>query len=377
MKNRALRPTVSGIVLYLLLLAISIFSCAPSRKQIIDFQAVKFSGSPKNIIFLIGDGMAVAHVSAHIYWKGVGKTIFEKFPVVGFHKSHAYDYRVTDSAAGATAFACGQKTTLGAIGVLPPDDRPCETILEFLSKQGFATGMVTTCTATHATPACFVSHRESRAYTEEIALDYLRTPFDCLISGGGNMFEQRPDKINLVDTFLARGYVVQRGTHFKGLPLDGSHPFLNFTHELEPPTASAGRTYLPYATRLSCNFLQKRSDKGFFLMVEASQIDWASHTNDRNWLRAEMEDFDRTVTQALEFAASNGETLVIVTGDHECGGFALTQTELRKQFNPKFSTKVHTAALVPVYAYGPQAQLFSGIYENTEIYFKMRLAIGL
>ena len=376
MKNCALASPFPGFACCLLFLAIRGFSCAPSNKQTVDLQAVQFAKRPKNIIFLIGDGMGAAHVSAHIYWMGVGKTIFEKFPVLGFHKSHAYDYRVTDSAAGATAFACGQKTTLGAIGVLPPDDRPCPTILEDLDRLGYATGMVTTCTATHATPACFISHRELRAFTEDIALDYLRTPFDCLIAGGENLFNLRPDKINLLDSLRARGYVVRQGISFKNLPLDGSKPFVNFTHEMEPPTASAGRGYLPPATRLACNFLQKRSKKGFFLMVEGSQIDWASHTNDRDWLRAEMADFDKTVRAALEFAASNGETLVVVTGDHECGGLALTQTELRKQFQPTFSTKVHTATMIPVYAYGPQAELFSGIYENTEIYFKMRAALG-
>lgn len=379
MKNRVC-PAPRGFAFYLLKVALILFlfasSCSTSKEQITDYKTVKFKGRPKNIIFLIGDGMGTAQVSAHIYWKGVGKTIFEQFPVTGFHKTHAYDFRVTDSAAGATAFACGQKTTLGAIGVLPPDEHPCPTILEFLEEKGFATGMVTTCTATHATPACFIAHQELRALTEEIAFDYLQTPFDCLIAGGEHLFSQRPDKLDLEDSLKSRGYVVRHGTSFKNLPLDGSRPFVNFTHEMEPPTASAGREYLPRATRLACNFLQKRSDKGFFLMIEGSQIDWACHTNDRNWLRAEMADFDQTVQEALDFASSNGETLVVVTGDHECGGLSLTQAELRKQFKPSFSTKVHTAVMVPVYAYGPKAELFSGIYENTAIYFKMREVLG-
>ena len=374
MKNRVHLSALNGFAFYFFL---TLLSCTASRTPAIDFQAVKFAERPKNIIFLIGDGMAAAQVSAHIYWMGAGNTVFEKFPVVGFHKSHAYDYRVTDSAAGATAFACGHKTTLGAIGVLPPDNRPCPTILEDLERKGFATGMVTTCTATHATPACFIAHRELRALTEEIATEYLITPFDCLIAGGENLFNKRFDHLNLVDSLKARGYVVRRGTSFKNLPLDGAKPFVNFTHEMEPPTASSGRDYLPRATRLACNFLEKRSEKGFFLMVEGSQIDWAGHTNDRRWLRAEMLDFDKTVQAALEFAASNGETLVIVTGDHECSGLSLSQSELRKQFTPEFSTKVHTAALVPVYAYGPKAQLFSGLYDNTDIYFKMRSALEL
>lgn len=367
------RQGITGLFSLILLM----FSCAAPKHTLPDLRSLSFPGRPKNIIFLIGDGMATAQVSAEIYWAGIGHSVFEQFPVVGFHKSHSFDYRVTDSAAGATAFSCGHKTTNGAIGVLPPDDHPCETILEELDHMGYATGMVTACTATHATPACFIAHRELRAFTEEIALDFLKTPFDCLIAGGEDLFDKRPDHLNLVDSLKARGYVVRRGTSLKNLPLDGSAPFVNFTHTMEPPTASGGRLYLPPATKLACDFLKKRSSKGFFLMVEGSQIDWAGHTNDKNWLRAEMADFDKVVRRALEFAAADGETLVIVTGDHECGGLSLNATDFKKQFQPVFATKVHSAAMVPVYAFGPMASLFSGVYENTEIYYKMHEALGL
>jgi len=359
-----------------LLLVVFFSACTVNRQPKVDLQNVQFSARPKNIILLIGDGMALPQVSAHIYWKGVGETIFEQFKVVGFHESHSCRELVTDSAAGATAFSCGEKTTNGAIAVVPPKDKPCPTILEDLCKDGFATGMVVTCTATHATPASFIAHRELRAFTDEIALDFMKTPFDCLIAGGASNFENRRDKINLVDTLRQKGYVIRRGTAFNKLPLDGSKPFVVFTAENEPPTASAGRTYLPPATKIACEYLQKRSEKGFFLMVEGSQIDWAGHANDRNYLRAEMEDFDKTVRNALEFAASNGETLVIVTGDHECGGLALVQTQGKKRFEAVFSTRLHTAAMVPVYAYGPQAELFLGTYQNTEIYNKMMEALG-
>jgi alkaline phosphatase len=363
----------------LLLLPMFFVGCQGPKPSTVDFAAAKLAARPKNIILLIGDGMGLAQVSAHLYWKGVGKTIFEQFPVVGFHKTHSCDDLVTDSAAGATAFSCGQKTTNGAIGVLPPHDKPCTTILEDLDARGYATGMVVACTATHATPASFIAHRELRAFTEEIALDYLKTSFDCFVGGGEALFlkEERPDARNLRDSLRAKGYVVRRGTSFKNLPLDGSAPFVLFTHDREPPTASGGRDYMPPATRMACDFLQKRSEEGFFLMVEGSQIDWAGHANDRNWLRAEMEDFDKTVRQALDFAAQNGETLVLVTGDHECGGLALTKSEQRKAFKPVFTSRLHTAALVPVYAYGPGAQRFSGLYDNTEIYQKMRAALGL
>jgi alkaline phosphatase len=399
------RPLCVETRLRLILLPLLALSagCASQREPAPDFGAVTFAARPKNIILLIGDGMGLSQVSAHLYWTGAGKTIFEQFPHVGFHKSHSCNDLVTDSAAGATAFACGEKTTNGAIGVLPlkgqvcdfgsqpasaesrqfsantltPLSRPCHTILEELDEWGWATGMVVACTATHATPASFIAHRELRAFTEEIALDYLRTPLDCFVGGGEALFYDRPDRLNLDDSLRQRNYVVRRGTSFRKLPLDGSRPFMLFTADREPPTASGGRQYMPEATRTVCDYLTKRSEKGFFLMVEGSQIDWAGHANDRNWLRAEMTDFDATVREAMLFAARNRETLVLVTGDHECGGLALTQTDNKKQFQPKFSSKLHTAALVPVYAYGPGAERFSGIYENTEVYRKMLEALGL
>lgn len=330
---------------------------------------------PKNIILLIGDGMALPQVSAGIYWQGVGRSVFERFPIVGFHQSHSYDDLVTDSAAGATAFACGHKTTNGAIGVVPPNNDACGTILEDLDRDGVATGMVVTCSATHATPASFIAHQDMRAFTEEIARDFLHTNLDCFIGGGQSAFDDRPDRQNLLDSLRARGYVVRRGPGFGRLPLDGSAPFMLFTADREPTTASAGRNYLAEATLVACQFLEKRGgDRGFFLMVEGSQIDWALHANDANWLRAEMADFDKTVSQALAYAEQNGETLVIVTGDHECGGLSLNEGRNKRSFVPTFSARLHTAALVPVYAYGPRAELFSGMYDNTEIYYKMQQA---
>ncbi|MCS6928041.1 MAG: alkaline phosphatase [Saprospiraceae bacterium] len=330
---------------------------------------------PKNIILLIGDGMATPQVSAAVYWRGVGRSVWERFPVVGFHQSHALDERVTDSAASATAFACGQKTKNGAIGLVPPDT-PCRTILEELSDRGWATGIVVTCSATHATPASFIAHQEFRAFTDHIAEDYLKTRLDCFIGGGKGFFDDRYDRRNLLDSLRQRGYVIRFGLSMNRLPLDGSAPFYLFTAHREPPGAHEGRRYLPYATALACQYLQKRSPKGFFLMVEGSQIDWALHANDARWLKAELLDFDAAVAAALRFAQQNGETLVIATGDHECGGMSLNPAKKPKQFEPAFTSRLHSAAMVPVFAYGPQASLFSGVYDNTDIYFKMWEALG-
>jgi alkaline phosphatase len=337
-----------------------------------------FTSTPKNIILLIGDGMALSQVSAGVYWKGgLQKSAFGQFPVVGFHKSHAHDELITDSAAGATAFSCGKKTFNGAIG-MTPDKEACQTILEEWDNAGKATGIVVTCTATHATPAAFIAHQEMRAFTESIALEYLNTPLDCFVGGGAYYFStRRPDHLNLKDSLSKRGYVVREGTSFQRLPLQGEKPFMLLTHEKEPPTASAGRKYLPRAVKEVSHFLQKRSEKGFFLLVEGSQIDWALHANDQHWLKAEMLDFDAAIWEALKFAINDRETLVIVTGDHECGGLALKDLNEKRFFNPSFGSKYHTGTMVPVFAFGPRADLFNGIYDNTDVYQKIKQAMTL
>jgi alkaline phosphatase len=361
---------------YLFSLPLFLIFCACAqkpKKQSTPVLQTPMAEKPKNIILLIGDGMALTQASADVYYTNE-KSCFERFPVVGFHKSYSSDDLITDSAAGATAFACGCKTTNGTIGQ-DSNGVACRTILEHLDEKGWATGMVVTCSATHATPASFIAHREIRAQTDEIALDFLKVPLDCFIGGGEDYFNNRFDGCNLEDTLKKNGYIIRRGDNLKKIPKDGTSPFMYFVAGKEPGTASAGRRYLPEAADIASEFLTKRSEKGFFLMIEGSQIDWAMHANDKDWFKAEIMDFDKTVQRMLDFAAKNGETLVIVTGDHECGGMALAAGNSKKEFKAVFSNKLHTGALVPVYAYGPQAALFNGIYENTAIYSKMMQAI--
>ena len=117
------------------------------------------------------------------------------------------------------------------------------------------------------------------------------------------------------------------------------------------------------------------------MMVEGSQIDWGGHANDANYIIEEMKDFDKTIGEALDFAKKDGNTLVVVTADHETGGFALSSAKVRKQDDyrglaPTFSTGGHTAALIPVFAYGPGAERFKGIYQNQEIFGKMLAGDG-
>jgi len=112
-------------------------------------------------------------------------------------------------------------------------------------------------------------------------------------------------------------------------------------------------------------------------MIEGSQINWGGHENNTSYLVEEMLDFDRAIGEVLSFAAEDGETLVIITADHETGGFAVVGGDVASGvIEGSFSTYNHTGVMVPVYSYGPFAETFTGIYENTEIFFKMMNAAG-
>lgn len=347
--------------------------CTQSKSaQTIAPAPAKFADKPENIIFIIGDGMGLAQVSAGLI-ETRDRSAFSYFPVIGFHKSYSADHLVTDSAAGATAFSCGKKTDNEMIGVTP-DSLPCPTLIETLYKQNWATGMVTSCSAPHATPAAFVAHQALRAFMEEIAIDFLKTPFDCVVAGGRNYFEERYDKKNLSDSLKNRGFEIKNGTSFPKTIAVNAKPFIQFTADFEPPSAVDGRTYLPDAVRYCSDFLKSRRKKGMFLMVEGSQIDWACHSNDDRWLRAEMRDFDRLLWEALDFANRDGKTLVVVTADHECGAASLAKGTKMGRPRVAFGSKLHTGPLIPVFAYGPGAQAFGGIYENTAIYDKLMAA---
>jgi alkaline phosphatase len=112
--------------------------------------------------------------------------------------------------------------------------------------------------------------------------------------------------------------------------------------------------------------------KGFFLMIEGSQIDWAGHTNSADTLIDETLDFDKTIGRVLDFAEKDGHTLVVITADHETGGVTIVDGDKKSRtVKLSFSTTDHTAVMVPVYAFGPGAEKFTGIYDNTELFYKI------
>lgn len=336
------------------------------------------NATARNIIFLIGDGMGLGHISAALYANDNSLNL-EQFTHIGFQKTYSANDLITDSAAGATAFACGVKTYNGAIG-LTTDSAACETILEELQEQGYATGLIATATIVHATPAAFAAHQPIRVFYEEIAEDLAASGIDYLVGGGKRYFDRREkDERDLIREMEGKNYYVTNYLEheLKDLVPSPMSRFCYFAADKHPLTKAAGRDYLPRAVSMGVSYLGRRSSVGFFLMAEGSMIDWGGHSNDGGLVIEETKDFDRAVKEALNFARRDGETLVIVTADHESGGMALNPGSSFESVNASFTTNGHTAAMVPVFAYGPGAELFEGIYENTEIYYKMRQALGL
>ena len=248
-------------------------------------------------------------------------------------------------------------------------------MLDYAFENKKATGLVSTSAITHATPASFIAHQKDRSNYEGIAKDFLDFDIDLFIGGGRKHFGDRKDSLNLLDVLKDKGYNVINGYENINPSLDGK--FAVFTAEKHNPEWSNGRgEMLPVSAEKAIEILNKDKD-GFFLMVEGSQIDWGGHDNDFEYVITELIDFDKAIGKALEFAKKDGNTLVIVTADHETGGLTLNEdTTNYNSFIPKFSTDHHTGVMVPVFAYGPGAEYFGGIYENTDVFDKILKAYG-
>jgi alkaline phosphatase len=334
----------------------------------------KFKGkTPKNVILLIGDGMGVSQVQAG-YTANKGQLFLQNFKHVGFSNTSSADKYVTDSAAGGTALSTGKKTYNGAIGV-DVNKNPVKTILEEAEDKGLATGLVSTSSITHATPASFIAHQESRNMYEEIAADFLKTDIDVFIGGGYKHFTDRKDGRNLAEELKQKGYRVEQDINAIKIVKEGK--LAGLTAAEHNGRMEERGDMLPVATSTAINILSNNK-KGFFLMVEGSQIDWGGHAGSTIYIVEDMLDFDRTVGKALEFAANNKQTLVIVTADHETGGLAVVDGNNETgMVKGEYPTGSHTGVMVPVFAYGPGAEQFTGIMENTDIPNRIRkLLIG-
>ncbi len=343
------------------------------------------SAPVRNVILMVGDGMALAHITASrvIALGSEGKLHIERMPVTGFINHYELGEYVSGSAATATSLATGFKTRGGMIGMLP-DGTPAYTILEAARDRGLSTGLVATTTITHATPASFAAHVPSRDMEKEIAAHMLDNGVQVILGGGKPMFKPkssdvpdgRTDGRDLVREALDSGYeyvetgdelAAALGDRILGLFSDGI--MLNTS----PEPSLAGMTEKAIE-------VLSRNNEGFFLMVEGSQIDWGAHDNNLEYTVREQLHFDLAIKKAVDFAMRDGKTVVVVTADHETGGMAITEEAPDISGLPikvAWVTGGHTGVPVPVFAYGPHAERFMGWYDNTDIPKRLARILGL
>ena len=341
-------------VLFIVTALFSTFSCSNNENN-----APK---KAKNVIVLIGDGMGPAQVYSLILTSPEA-TAFERFPYSGFSITKSASNEITDSAAGGSAIANGTKSNNGNVG-LNADSIPMPSMLEIFAEQGKKTGVVVTCAVTHATPADFLAHNVTRKDNEGIALEISeKEGLDVLIGGGKKYFTERKDSLDLLGKMWENGWNIYDS--LEQIEDNGAKTMV-LTCRKHIDKAPDRGDFLPKATAKAIEMLD--NENGFFLMVEGSQIDFACHDNDSATLVEEMIDFNNTLNVVLDFAEKDGNTLVVVTADHETGGLTIVDPQgkyTRTDF--KWSTGSHSAVFVPVFSYGPGAEKFSGVMDNTEI----------
>ena len=356
---------------------------------------------PKNVIYLIGDGMGFGAVSSLLLSEN-GETGFEMAPVIGLNETCSANNYVTDSPAGGTALATGTRTCNGFLGV-GPDSVQLESILKKAQKMGKKTGIVVNTTLTEATPGAFYAGVTSRKESYKIAEQFTECGVDVAIGAGLSAFINRPDSVDMTAVLIEKGYDVY--LDWKSVLDTESEKFVGILdmgdvhrrNKSRNTTASAAEgaevclaaklaasegkvdttrfseptEYLHKACNKALSVLEKDAPNGFFLMIESAIIDGYGHNNDSEGMIEEMKEFDQTLKTLIAYVNKHPNTLLVVTADHETGGTGVTYKSHAinqpEGLHLNFSTKGHTGTVVPIFAYGAGAAKFSGIFQNREL----------
>jgi alkaline phosphatase len=264
--------------------------------------------------------------------------------------------------------ATGQKTNNRYVGV-DAQGKHLSPIPDLIAAYQMKTALISAGDITDATPACFYAHQNERSLSEAIAADFISSPVAILIGGNSKPFIKRTDSRNLFTELQQKGY--RTATQLTGFEPGAATKFVVLDSTAMLSKAKGRNDFLRNALRTSMEALQANK-AGFFIMAEGAQIDHGGHQNNLPYAVQEMLDFDQLVGEAMQFADKNGETLVIVTADHETGGLSLLDGNLAKNYVAgNFSSDDHSAIPVPVFAYGPHSLDFRGVYENTALFEKI------
>ena len=327
----------------------------------------------KNVILMIGDGMSLAHM--YTAWTANrGQLWLENAQYTGLSKTWCTNRLVCDSGSGGTALATGQKTCYHAVGT-DPQGNPLTTLCDLAKAKGKSAGIAVTCRLWDATPCDFSCHNLDRDKEQELIGDYPTSGLDYAFGGGAKYFTNRADGRDIFKELEANGYHVSRT--WDDLAAWKSGKVFAVPYDVDTPLPDERGDLLARASLKGIELLNQNRN-GFFIMVEGSQLDDYGHFNQLDLLMKETLDFDQTIGKMMKWAAQDGETLVVVTADHETGGLTLVDGNKDEgKVTCCFSTKSHSGVMVPVYAFGPGSEQFSGIMENTDIFKKIKALMKL
>lgn len=314
----------------------------------------------RNVVLMIGDGMGLEQVSTALV-ANRGQLYLATMPFTGIARTYSANRLITDSGAAGTALATGQKTTNYVIAV-DTAGRPLPSLMNLARQSGRRTGVSVVCRLNDATPAVFCCHNTDRDAAEQIAADYPDCGVDFIAGGGMKYWRNRSDGRDLLSEMAGKGYHTCETP--EALSRASALPVVAVLDSLELPVAlkrgDRFRNMVGKALELLDN------EQGFFLMVEGSCIDDWCHANRIDNAVEEILDFDRTVGDVLRWAAADAHTLVVVTADHATGGLTLLDGDIHTgEVMVNFSSTGHNGICVPVFAYGPGADRFVGMYENS------------
>ena len=328
--------------------------------------SVYYDDNIKNVIYLIGDGMGFNHLEKT---KAERETtlVMDSFDIKGSSMTRSFNNRVTDSAAGGTALSTGIRTANSAVGVYNLDKKAKysypKSITELCMERGMLTGVVTTDTTTGATPSAFSAHEADRDMAAELTADQYVSGIN-LIWGHSNGVATKSEAEAYGYEYIA--------TYDEMMALEeGSYSYGQFTSQMWPLENTAPQTPTLKEMSMRAIDILDDTDEGFFLMIEGAHIDKHSHNNLSDEMTEALKAFDNTIEAVLEYAKADGETLVVVTADHETGAITLKNGEY------KFTSDGHSAANVPVLVYGSDKLIAQGEkLNNYEIPIRIAYVLG-
>ncbi|SFB27329.1 alkaline phosphatase [Algoriphagus aquimarinus] len=312
-----------------------------------------------NVILMIGDGNGLTQIASALFSNG-NQLNLTQLKNMGLIKTQAADDFTTDSAAGATAYATGEKTNNRALGV-DSKGNSLPNLPDLLHGYGFSSGIITTDQLTGATPASFYAHHPERDDSDQIAAYLSTSKLDLFIGGGGDSFQSQLANLESAGFTLVESL---------GQPEEDRVGY--FAAKGSLPKKLDGRgDYLLQSTAYALEFFDHKNAP-FFLMVEAANIDSGGHANSTSTIVSEMLDFDEVIGKLIQYVDANPNTLLIITADHETGGVSIPQGDITSAtVELAYHSDDHTGLMVPVFAYGAHSGDFRGVYENSAVFHKI------